>query len=207
VHLGTQGIKLHPAKVRPATLTHFSPMLYCRQRRAIAQEHPLMHSPAGCTFAVFQPDSAVVHLGTQGIKLAQLFKRLPLQHPSTHQWGALWPQPVHARMEILSSLSQRLQQRMRTLLQHPSHAIKLLLRQIKRVEIAVAERKRAHPLLQALGYTLTRTQLAGLAGLNEGLAILEALITHQWGALWPQPGLSACRCSTPPMRLSCCSAR
>jgi type VI secretion system protein VasL len=33
----------------------------------------------------------------------------------SHQWGALWPQPVHARMEILSGLSQRLQQRMRTL--------------------------------------------------------------------------------------------
>lgn len=36
-------------------------------------------------------------------------------------------------------------------------------------------------------YTLTRTQLAGLFGLNEGLAILVALISHQWGALWPQP--------------------
>jgi type VI secretion system protein VasL len=33
----------------------------------------------------------------------------------SHQWGAMWPQPVHARMEILSSLSQRLQQRMRSL--------------------------------------------------------------------------------------------
>ncbi|CAI8789345.1 VasL domain-containing protein [Kosakonia quasisacchari] len=36
-------------------------------------------------------------------------------------------------------------------------------------------------------YTLARTQLAGLFGLNEGLAILEALISHQWGGLWPQP--------------------
>lgn len=36
-------------------------------------------------------------------------------------------------------------------------------------------------------YTLARTQLAGLPGLNEGLAILEALISHQWGTLWPQP--------------------
>ncbi|MDU4126498.1 VasL domain-containing protein [Pantoea sp.] len=42
-------------------------------------------------------------------------------------------------------------------------------------------------LQTAAWYTLTRTQLTGLAGLNEGLAILEALITHQWGALWPQP--------------------
>lgn len=33
----------------------------------------------------------------------------------SHQWGALWPQPVHARMEILSGLSQRIQQLMRTL--------------------------------------------------------------------------------------------
>ncbi|CAI1879802.1 MULTISPECIES: VasL domain-containing protein [Serratia] len=36
-------------------------------------------------------------------------------------------------------------------------------------------------------YTLARTQLAGLFGLTEGLSILEALISHQWGALWPQP--------------------
>ena len=33
----------------------------------------------------------------------------------SHQWSRLWPQPVHARMEILASLSQRLQQAMRTL--------------------------------------------------------------------------------------------
>ena len=36
-------------------------------------------------------------------------------------------------------------------------------------------------------YTLARTQLAGLFGLNEGLAMLEALISHQWGVLWPLP--------------------
>ncbi|EAA7635405.1 hypothetical protein BHG93_23130 [Salmonella enterica] len=42
-------------------------------------------------------------------------------------------------------------------------------------------------LQSAAWYTLTRTQLAGLFGLNEGLTILEALINHQWGALWPQP--------------------
>ncbi|MGQ3660758.1 VasL domain-containing protein [Citrobacter braakii] len=41
-------------------------------------------------------------------------------------------------------------------------------------------------LQTAAWYTLTRTQLAGLFGLNEGLTILEALINHQWGALWPQ---------------------
>jgi type VI secretion system protein VasL len=42
-------------------------------------------------------------------------------------------------------------------------------------------------LQTAAWYTLARTQLAGISGLNEGLAILEALISHQWGALWPQP--------------------
>lgn len=42
-------------------------------------------------------------------------------------------------------------------------------------------------LQTAAWYTLARTQLAGLFGLTEGLAILEALISHQWGALWPQP--------------------
>lgn len=42
-------------------------------------------------------------------------------------------------------------------------------------------------LQTAAWYTLARTQLVGLFGLNEGLAILEALISHQWGALWPQP--------------------
>ena len=41
-------------------------------------------------------------------------------------------------------------------------------------------------LQTAAWYTLARTQLTGLFGLNEGLTILEALINHQWGALWPQ---------------------
>ncbi len=33
----------------------------------------------------------------------------------SRQWDNIWPQPVHARMEILSALSRRLQQTMRTL--------------------------------------------------------------------------------------------
>ncbi|MDR2263436.1 MAG: type VI secretion system ImpA family N-terminal domain-containing protein [Enterobacter asburiae] len=41
-------------------------------------------------------------------------------------------------------------------------------------------------LQAAAWYTLARTQLAGLFGLNEGMAILEALIRYQWDALWPQ---------------------
>lgn len=36
-------------------------------------------------------------------------------------------------------------------------------------------------------YTLTRTRLAGLYGMNEGLAILVALVSRQWGNLWPHP--------------------
>lgn len=42
-------------------------------------------------------------------------------------------------------------------------------------------------LQTAAWYTLARTQLAGLDGLCEGLAVLDALLSHQWGSLWPQP--------------------
>ena len=41
-------------------------------------------------------------------------------------------------------------------------------------------------LQTAAWYILARTQLAGLYGLNEGLAILEALVARQWGNMWPQ---------------------
>jgi type VI secretion system protein VasL len=36
-------------------------------------------------------------------------------------------------------------------------------------------------------YTLARTQLARVSGMNEGLTILTALMSHQWVQLWPQP--------------------
>ncbi|WNN47197.1 VasL domain-containing protein [Siccibacter colletis] len=42
-------------------------------------------------------------------------------------------------------------------------------------------------LQTAAWYTLTRTQRSGLAGLNEGLALIEALIVRRWDAFWPQP--------------------
>lgn len=42
-------------------------------------------------------------------------------------------------------------------------------------------------LQTAAWYTLARAQLAGLFGLNEGLTIIEALVRHQWGVVWPQP--------------------
>lgn len=42
-------------------------------------------------------------------------------------------------------------------------------------------------LQTASWYTQARTQLAGLSGLNEGLAIIDALVSRQWAGLWPQP--------------------
>lgn len=42
-------------------------------------------------------------------------------------------------------------------------------------------------LQTATWYTLARTHLAGLYGMNEGLAVLAALVARQWGNLWPQP--------------------
>lgn len=36
-------------------------------------------------------------------------------------------------------------------------------------------------------FTLARSHLARVSGLNEGLAILTALLSHQWVQLWPQP--------------------
>lgn len=41
-------------------------------------------------------------------------------------------------------------------------------------------------LQTASWYTLARTHLAGIAGLNEGLLILKTLLIHQWGTMWPQ---------------------
>ncbi|MFU0884063.1 VasL domain-containing protein [Kluyvera cryocrescens] len=42
-------------------------------------------------------------------------------------------------------------------------------------------------LQTAAWYTLARCHLARVNGLNEGLAILHALMSHQWAQLWPQP--------------------
>ncbi|WP_058912707.1 VasL domain-containing protein [Entomohabitans teleogrylli] len=41
-------------------------------------------------------------------------------------------------------------------------------------------------LQTAAWYTLIRLHLARIEGLNEGLAVLETLIAHQWSALWPR---------------------
>jgi type VI secretion system protein VasL len=40
-------------------------------------------------------------------------------------------------------------------------------------------------LQTAAWYTLARTYLGGVAGLNEGVALLNALISYQWAVMWP----------------------
>lgn len=42
-------------------------------------------------------------------------------------------------------------------------------------------------LQTAAWYTLARSHLARVSGMNEGLAIVNALLSHQWTQLWPQP--------------------
>ena len=42
-------------------------------------------------------------------------------------------------------------------------------------------------LQTAAWYTLARTRLDGLAGLNDGLGMINALIADQWGRVWPLP--------------------
>lgn len=42
-------------------------------------------------------------------------------------------------------------------------------------------------LQTAAWYTLARCYLARVSGMNEGLAIINALLSHQWTQLWPQP--------------------
>ncbi|WP_455813759.1 VasL domain-containing protein [Pseudomonas graminis] len=58
---------------------------------------------------------------------------------------------------------------------------------VQKLCLALFERNGVE-LQTAAWYTQVRTQLAGLSGLNEGLAIIEALISHQWEALWPRQG-------------------
>lgn len=58
---------------------------------------------------------------------------------------------------------------------------------VQKLCLALFERNGVE-LQTAAWYTQVRIQLAGLSGLNEGLAILEALISHKWGTLWPKQG-------------------
>lgn len=40
-------------------------------------------------------------------------------------------------------------------------------------------------LQSAAWYTLARMHIAGVAGMNEGLALINALAAHQWSVMWP----------------------
>ncbi|CAQ85902.1 MULTISPECIES: VasL domain-containing protein [Photorhabdus] len=42
-------------------------------------------------------------------------------------------------------------------------------------------------LQSAAWYTLARAQRAGLAGIDEGLALIDGLVSYQWPQFWPQP--------------------
>ncbi|KAB1490237.1 VasL domain-containing protein [Cronobacter sakazakii] len=59
-------------------------------------------------------------------------------------------------------------------------------RRVEQLSLSLFERNGVE-LQTAAWYTQARLRLLGLPGLNEGLAILEALISRQWGNLWPQP--------------------
>ncbi|EOW6643636.1 VasL domain-containing protein [Cronobacter muytjensii] len=59
-------------------------------------------------------------------------------------------------------------------------------RRVEQLSLSLFERNGVE-LQTAVWYTQARLRLLGLPGLNEGLAILAALIAHQWGNLWPQP--------------------
>ncbi|WP_039058489.1 VasL domain-containing protein [Enterobacter sp. Bisph1] len=42
--------------------------------------------------------------------------------------------------------------------------------------------------LQTAGwYTLARTHIAAVQGMNEGLMLVSALVSYQWAVMWPQP--------------------
>lgn len=56
---------------------------------------------------------------------------------------------------------------------------------VERLSLSLFEQNGVE-LQTAAWYTLARSQRSGLAGMNEGLAILEALISRQWDVLWPQ---------------------
>ncbi|EKM5065496.1 type VI secretion system ImpA family N-terminal domain-containing protein [Cronobacter turicensis] len=59
-------------------------------------------------------------------------------------------------------------------------------RRVEQLSLLLFERNGVE-LQTAAAYTQARLRLLGLPGLNEGLAIIDALIARQWGNLWPQP--------------------
>ncbi|EOC0092761.1 VasL domain-containing protein [Cronobacter dublinensis] len=59
-------------------------------------------------------------------------------------------------------------------------------RRVEQLSLSLFERNGVE-LQTAVWYTQARLRLLGLPGLNKGLAILAALLAHQWSSLWPQP--------------------
>ena len=59
-------------------------------------------------------------------------------------------------------------------------------KQVEALSLALFERNGVE-LQTAAWYTLARSHLARVNGMNEGLSILCALLSHQWAQLWPQP--------------------
>lgn len=56
--------------------------------------------------------------------------------------------------------------------------------QVENLALALFEHNGVE-LQTASWYTLARSHIAGIDGLNEGLTILNALVTHQWAVMWP----------------------
>jgi type VI secretion system protein VasL len=57
--------------------------------------------------------------------------------------------------------------------------------QVERLSLALFKQNGVE-LQTAAWYTLARSYLARVNGMNEGLTILNALLSHQWVQLWPQ---------------------
>ncbi|WP_254065309.1 VasL domain-containing protein [Cedecea sp. FDAARGOS_727] len=80
-----------------------------------------------------------------------------------YQWSAMWPASVHARIEIISGLSKRLQQVFRTL-------------SLQRVDLAALYR--SERLLAAIGEVLQRLELRNAAGIEALRQMLQNDITR-----------------------------
>ena len=91
----------------------------------------------------------------------------------SHQW-VLWPQPIHARMDILTSLSQRVQQQMRTLSLNYDDLSQLY---------------RAEQLLTRLGTVLQRLELKHLSQLDTLRALMHNSAAG-WKAVTIRPATS-----------------
>ncbi|MBB1199805.1 hypothetical protein EGM70_05755 [Enterobacteriaceae bacterium 89] len=58
--------------------------------------------------------------------------------------------------------------------------------QVEKLSLALFEHNGVE-LQTAAWYTLARTHIAAVGGMNEGLAIINAMMSRQWALMWPQP--------------------